>query len=78
MCDETEARWCPQVTGEILTAKLEIDGSMVYFKQKGIYYLDNGAYLSKLGGYTVITAPRIWRFHWQNHEQEDNMLDYFK
>ena len=42
MCDETEAHWCPQVIGEIFTAKLEVDGSMVYFKQKGIYYIGNG------------------------------------
>lgn len=64
VCDETEAHWCPQVIGEIFTAKLEVDGSMVYFKQKGIYYIGNGAYLSKLGCYTVKTAHQIWRFHW--------------
>lgn len=47
---------------------------MVYFKQKGIYYIGRRAYQSKQGSHMVTTANKSW----QNHEQEDNILDYFK
>lgn len=55
--------------------KLEVDGRMVYFKEKGIYYIGNGAYQSTQGRYMATTANQIWWFHWENNGQEDPMLD---